>query len=264
MFKRSSANYSLWPEQARPRRGMSLSLAAGGFAVGIICAIAVVNVASQYIRPMAMEPEPIQDAVAAQPIPVYSGSSTLLAGKPPAAEAEEQSSTHSRPRTVAKVALPTIGRAVPVASETDGRGGDNPTIRTPPVRLTGDSGNPAATAGANPQLIPSDGKAAREDKPGSPEQPPTQVAAREPAPEASAAPQQPAAPAVQSRQARPEPRTRPRARAERSRSRPTHPSGNWAREERQRSYAQPNHVARFREAPVYGSNGAPINSYLPY
>ena len=52
MLKRSSANHSLWPEQARPRRGKPLSFAAGGFAVGIICAFAVVNVAFQYVPPI--------------------------------------------------------------------------------------------------------------------------------------------------------------------------------------------------------------------
>ena len=39
MFKRYRANYSLWPEQARPRR-RPLRFAIGSFALGVVCATA--------------------------------------------------------------------------------------------------------------------------------------------------------------------------------------------------------------------------------
>jgi hypothetical protein len=259
MLKRSITNHSLWPEQARPRRGMPLSFAAGGFAVGIICAIAVVNVAFQYVPPMAMEPETFENAEAVWPIPVYPGSSTLVADTPPPTS-EEPSPTYRRPRTVAKVALPTIGRAVPVASETDGRG-DESTVKMPPVRLTDDSGIPAATAVANPKLIRNGIEVGREEKRSLPEQPPTQLATREPTPEAAAASQEPT-PAVQpTRKTRPKPRARSRSRAEqakRSRPRQSRPSRSWAREKRQHQRLRPSYAARYRAGPVYGANGAPI------
>jgi hypothetical protein len=265
MFKRSSANYSLWPEQARPRRGMRLSLAAGGVAVGIICATAVVFVASQYVRPMAMEPEPIQDSEAVRPIPVYSGSSTLAAGTQRPAP-EGPSPSYRRPRTGAKVTLPIIGRVVPVPNETDGRG-DDATFKMPPVLLTDNSGIPAATAVANPKLIGNDIKAAGEEKPSLPEQPPTQLAAREPAPEATAAPQEPALAVRPKRKARPKPRARSRSRAERqakrSRPRRSRPSRSWAHEERQRDSFRQSYAARYRAGPVYGANGAPIAGSFP-
>jgi hypothetical protein len=250
MLKRSNANHCLWPKQARPWRGMSL--AAGGFAVGIITAIAVMNSASQYVAPMAMEPEPIQNAEAVRPIPFYSGSSTLAAGTPPPAS-EEPSRTYSRRKTAAKVALPIIGRAVPVASETDGRG-DDATVTMPPVRLTDDSGVPPATALPNSKLIGDDSEAAREEKPSLPEQPPTQLATREPAPEAAAAAQEPA-PAVQpTRKTRPEPRARSRSQAKQQ-AEPRRP---------QRDELRPSYAARYRAGPVYGANGAPISGTFPY
>ena len=253
MFKRSSANYSLWPEQARPRRGMRLSLAAGGFAVGIVCAIAAVNVASQFVRPMAMEVEPVQDVEAIRPIPVYSGASKLVADKP-AASADEQPTPHSRPRAVAKVALPTIGRAVPVMSETDGSG-DN-SVRMPPVRLTDTAGVQAATVASNPKL------AAPAETPGSPADE-TTLASREPAPEAAVQPTTPEPAAVRQHATRPQIRQRSRTRAERRavrrRSSPSY--SRYAREprrSRQRSH-QPSYAARYRAGPVYGANGARIS-----
>lgn len=262
MFKRSSANYSLWPEQARPRRGMSLSLAAGGFAVGIVCAIAAVNVTSQYVRPMAMEEEPVQNAEAVRTIPVYSAASTLVTAKAATSE-DEQSPTRGQPRSVAKVALPTIGRAVPVVSETDGRGGD-PAVKMPPVRLTDNAGAPAATVTSTPKLIRNEIKTAAPvptDKPSPPVEE-TKVASREPAPEAATEPA-PEATAAPQPAARSEPRARSRAqarRAERSRSQPSR--SQRARAERRRNSYQPSYAARYRAGPVYGANGAPINGYF--
>lgn len=235
MFKRSSANYSLWPEQARPRRGMPLSLAAGGFAVGIICAIAVVNGASQFIRPVAMEAEPVETANTVQPIPVYSASSALVAGK--AAASDDESAARSRARPVAKTALPMIGRAVPVISETDGRGGD-PAVKMPPVRLTDDSGVPTATANATPKLIRN---GAIEAPATSPDE--TKVAAHEPA--AQAAEQQP-------EEAKPAP-VKKRKAYRRSKPRRTY--------EARAPKHRPTYAAPYRAGPVYGYNGAPIRNY---
>jgi hypothetical protein len=256
MFKRSSANYSLWPEQARPRRGMPLSLAAGGFAVGVVCAIAAVNVASQFIRPVAMEVEPVASTEAMRAIPVYSASSALVAGKGSASEGE--SPAHKR--TVAKVALPTIGRAVPVESETDGRGGDS-AVKMPPVRLTDNTGVPTATAVGNPKLIRTDTTALPEEKPSSPDQ--TKVASREPAPQASVEPPKPkAAPRYETRPAA-RARTRAQWKAERNRQRASRSRRNYANDEPRHNGWRPTYAARYRAGPVYGSNGAPVSGYFP-
>ena len=37
VHKHYGSNYSLWPEQARPRRAIPLTLKVGGFAIGIVC-----------------------------------------------------------------------------------------------------------------------------------------------------------------------------------------------------------------------------------
>ena len=55
MRKRYSTNYSLWPEQARPRRAVPLTLALGGFAIGIVCAVAVHNVVTNFLRPVSTQ-----------------------------------------------------------------------------------------------------------------------------------------------------------------------------------------------------------------
>lgn len=48
-------NYSLWPEQARPRgRRLSTSVVIGAFAAGIVCAVAADAVMSELVRPGAV------------------------------------------------------------------------------------------------------------------------------------------------------------------------------------------------------------------
>ena len=265
MFRRLGANYSLWPEQAQPRRGMSLPPALVGFAVGIICATAVVFLASHYVPPMAMEPEPIQNAEAERPISIYRGSSTLVAGTHPPTS-KQPTLAYRRPRIVAKVTLPIIGRVVPVPKETDGRGSDT-TIKMPPVLLGDNSGLPTAKAVAALELVGNDGKAAREEKPSLPEQPPTTLAAREPAPEAAVAPQESSLAVQPTRKTRPKLRagSRPQAERQANRSRPrlSHPSPRRAREEQQRYSFQPSYAARYRAGPIYGANGAPIAGSFP-
>ena len=41
VHKHYGSNYSLWPEQARPRRAIPLTLEVGGLAIGIVCGVAV-------------------------------------------------------------------------------------------------------------------------------------------------------------------------------------------------------------------------------
>ena len=61
MRKRGS-NYSLWPEQARPRRAIPLTFGVGGFAIGIVCAVAAHNVVTDFLRPVSIrEPVSIQE-----------------------------------------------------------------------------------------------------------------------------------------------------------------------------------------------------------
>jgi hypothetical protein len=55
MFKRASANYSLWPERARPHRAVPLTFAVGGFAVGLVCTIAAYEVISEFVDPAIMQ-----------------------------------------------------------------------------------------------------------------------------------------------------------------------------------------------------------------
>ena len=55
MFKRASANYSLWPERARPHRAVPLTFAVGGFAVGLVCTIAAYEVISELVDPAIMQ-----------------------------------------------------------------------------------------------------------------------------------------------------------------------------------------------------------------
>ena len=50
MFKGASANYSLWPERARPHRAVPLTFTVGGFAVGLVCTIAAYEVISRARR----------------------------------------------------------------------------------------------------------------------------------------------------------------------------------------------------------------------
>ena len=114
MRKRYSINYSLWPEQARPRRAIPLTLAVGGFAIGIVCAVAGHNVVTGFLHPVSTQEVARESTVAH--VPLY-----------PAATApdpvEPASRTQSR-RSVAKVTLPTIGtRSVAPSPGTDGRGG---------------------------------------------------------------------------------------------------------------------------------------------
>jgi hypothetical protein len=140
MFKRSSANYSLWPEQARPRRGVPLTLAAGGFAVGVVCAIAAYNVISDFARPPAIQESVSRSAV--EHVPVYAAAAPPAASLAPAPS--EPAARSSRIRApAAKVTLPAIGaQAAMPSAATDGRGSDALAGGPPTAAATPSFGNP--------------------------------------------------------------------------------------------------------------------------
>jgi hypothetical protein len=113
MSIRYRSNYSLWPEQARPRRAIPMTLAIGGFSIGIVCAVAAHNVVTDFLRPTA---PPTEEGALAH-VPIYA-----TAAAPAAAS---DTVTRSRSRSVAKVTLPSIGTRGPLPSAaTDGRGGN--------------------------------------------------------------------------------------------------------------------------------------------
>ncbi len=112
MSIRYRSSYSLWPAQARPRRAIPMTLAIGGFSIGIVCAVAAHNVVTDFLRPTA---PPAEEGALAH-VPIYA-----TATAPAAADTV----TRSRSRSVAKVTLPSIGTRGPLPSAaTDGRGGN--------------------------------------------------------------------------------------------------------------------------------------------
>ena len=118
MSKRYRSNYSLWPSQARPRRTIPMTLAVGGFAIGIVCAVAAHNVVTDFLRPTA-PPEVAQDSAIAH-VPIYATAAA------PAVASDTETATRGRSRSVAKVTLPSIGTRGPLPSAaTDGRGGND-------------------------------------------------------------------------------------------------------------------------------------------
>ena len=136
MSKRYNSNYSLWPEQARPRRAIPVTLAVGGFAVGIVCAVAAHNVVTDFLRPTAMQEAAGESAVAH--VPVYA-----TAAAPAAAPEAVEPASRAKPRApAAKMTLPSIGTRVAAPSavtdghgSTDGRGGDTLAGETPVATL---------------------------------------------------------------------------------------------------------------------------------
>jgi hypothetical protein len=168
--KRYSSNYSLWPEQVGSRPPIPLTLAAGGFAIGIVCAVAVHNVVSDFLRPVSVQEVARESAVAH--VPIYA-TAPLNAADP----VEPAGGTRSRP-SMAKVTLPPIGtRAIAPSPDTDGRGGGTE-VRGGDT-LMGEI--PVAALSAPPAsqpMTPEDAKAA--DKPAAEESTPkAKPAARE-------------------------------------------------------------------------------------
>lgn len=132
MSKRYRSNYSLWPEQARPRRAIPVTLAVGGFAVGIVCAVAAHNVVTDFLRPTTVTQEAPYDSASTH-VPVYA-----TAAAPAAAPEAAEPASRNRPRApAAKMTLPSIGTraaapsAVTDGVATDGRGGGTLSGETP-------------------------------------------------------------------------------------------------------------------------------------
>jgi hypothetical protein len=118
MSIRYRSNYSLWPEQARPRRAIPMTLAIGGFSIGIVCAVAAHSVVTDFLQPAA-SPDVANEGVLAH-VPIYATAAA------PAVASDTEAVTRGRTRSVAKVTLPSIGTRGPLPSAaTDGRGGNS-------------------------------------------------------------------------------------------------------------------------------------------
>ena len=120
MYKRFKPNYSLWPEQARPRRGWPMKFAVGSFMLGVACATV-----SGFIFTSS---GPASGQGPAKQANVERGPIYASAVTPPATPAPAQLETEnrgSRTRAAAKTKLPIIGSqtAQPIGG-TDGRGSD--------------------------------------------------------------------------------------------------------------------------------------------
>ena len=123
VHRRYGSNYSLWPEQAGPRRAIPLKLAA--LLLGSFSALAIYNVVTYFLRPVSIQEVAQENAVAR--VPINRTATTPVTAADPV---EPGNQIRSR-RSVAKSTLPTIGtRAITPSPETDGlgdtdsRGGD--------------------------------------------------------------------------------------------------------------------------------------------
>jgi hypothetical protein len=123
VFKRYNPNYSLWPERARPgRRGIPLTLAAGGFAIGFVYATALYTVFTSFLGPAAVQQPPAQREVQDSP-----SIAPEVAPAPAAVQQPPENTNHASraPARAAQVTLPIIGsQSAPPSAATDGRGGD--------------------------------------------------------------------------------------------------------------------------------------------
>ena len=110
MSKRYRSNYSLWPEQSRPRRTIPMTIAVGGFAIGIACAVAAHSVVTDFLKPTA-PPEVVatQDDPIAQ-VPIYA-----TAAAPAAASAEQITYTPIRCRSTFTPAYFAASSLCPIA-----------------------------------------------------------------------------------------------------------------------------------------------------
>lgn len=134
MRKRSASNYSLWPEQARPRRGKGLTLAAGGFAIGIACAIAANNVISDVINPPPDQDIPrqvtVEDYAPIYATPVFS---PAIIPPPPAEEASTTGAAVT-PTPAALASRPAASVAPTLPKSADSNKVAKPARDTAPVR----------------------------------------------------------------------------------------------------------------------------------
>jgi hypothetical protein len=144
MFKRYRANYSLWPEYARPRRGNSLKFAAASFVFGVVCAAAAYGAAFNFGAPTT---SPRQEA--ARPVhhvPVYA--SAVEQAGPPAPAQVEGDNRGNRSRMVAKVTLPMIGSQTEALPPVATGGGDSEKLagEAPDADVRASTGRPSTLA----------------------------------------------------------------------------------------------------------------------
>lgn len=169
MFKRASANYSLWPERARPHRAVPLMFAVGGFAVGLVFTIAAYEVISEFVDPAIMQQSVVQSVNGDVPI-----LAAAVAPTTSQATALETGRRGGRPRApAARVTLPIIGShpGVP-SSTTDGRGGEG--LASASVALAENSVDPASLIREEDEPVrekPAQEAAADEAKPAATERP---------------------------------------------------------------------------------------------
>ena len=136
MFKRYRANYSLWPEQARPRR-RPLRFAIGSFALGVVCATAY-GVVFGFSGPVAGQ---VAAQSAVERGPVYASVAPPVMSAP----AQTDSENRDRPRApAAKTKLPIIGSQTAVLiTGNDGSGGEKMAGEARAADMAASSGNPS-------------------------------------------------------------------------------------------------------------------------
>jgi hypothetical protein len=134
VFKRYRANYSLWPEQARPRR-RPLRFAIGSFALGVVCATAY-GVVFGFSGPVAGQ---VAAQSAVERGPVYASVA------PPVMPAQLDGENRDRPRApAAKTKLPIIGSQTAVLiTGNDGSSGEKLAGEAPAADVAASSGNPS-------------------------------------------------------------------------------------------------------------------------
>jgi hypothetical protein len=119
-----------------------MTLAIGGFSIGIVCAVAAHSVVTDFLQPTASPDVTTEGALAH--IPIYATATA------PAA-ASDETVARGRSRSVAKVTLPSIGTRGPLPSAaTDGRGGNGLASET----LGGEASNAAVPAANAPIPTP--------------------------------------------------------------------------------------------------------------
>jgi hypothetical protein len=118
MSKHSSPAYSLWPEQVRRRRSMSLTFAVSGFVFGLVCVSTAYNVISDFVSSATVQDPPaVTDDASVMRPPGAPTAASIQAFKP-------ANRVDRTPTRAAKVTLPIIGTQAARSAETDGRGTD--------------------------------------------------------------------------------------------------------------------------------------------
>ena len=143
MSKHSSPAYSLWPEQVRRRRSMSLTFAVSGFVFGLVCVSTAYNVISDFVSSAtSRDPPAVTEGASVMRPPGASTAASIPAFKP-------VNRVDRTPTRAAKVTLPIIGTQAARSAETDGRGTD-----TAPEPVD------AGSLGNRVGMIPEDGASA--------------------------------------------------------------------------------------------------------